>query len=105
MNKILNRLGFTAARQKGSYVFYRHPDGRTTTVPNHPGRDLAPVKAIIELIENTLSKAINTLTINQQYDAREIFKILKTEQVVLVDCDTDAEYLFNAVSDKEKKND
>jgi predicted RNA binding protein YcfA (HicA-like mRNA interferase family) len=22
-------------------VFYRHPDGRTTTVPRHGGRDLA----------------------------------------------------------------
>jgi predicted RNA binding protein YcfA (HicA-like mRNA interferase family) len=22
-------------------VFYRHQDGRTTTVPNHPGRDIA----------------------------------------------------------------
>ncbi|MCE5199338.1 MAG: type II toxin-antitoxin system HicA family toxin [Armatimonadota bacterium] len=25
---------------KGSHVFYRHPDGRTTTIPHHPGRDL-----------------------------------------------------------------
>ena len=22
---------------------YRHPDGRGTTVPNHPGRDVSPV--------------------------------------------------------------
>jgi len=22
-------------------VFYRHEDGRTTTAPNHPGRDIA----------------------------------------------------------------
>jgi predicted RNA binding protein YcfA (HicA-like mRNA interferase family) len=27
--------------KKGSHVFYRHPDGRTTTVPHHKGRDLA----------------------------------------------------------------
>jgi len=40
MEKVLLRLGFQAVRQKGSHVFYRHPDGRTTTVPNHPGRDL-----------------------------------------------------------------
>ncbi|MEW6701099.1 MAG: type II toxin-antitoxin system HicA family toxin [Bacteroidota bacterium] len=38
---ILNNLGFSAIRQKGSHVFYRHQDGRTTTVPNHPNRDLA----------------------------------------------------------------
>jgi predicted RNA binding protein YcfA (HicA-like mRNA interferase family) len=41
MEKLLLRLGFEPVRQKGSHVFYRHPDGRTTTVPNHPGRDLA----------------------------------------------------------------
>jgi predicted RNA binding protein YcfA (HicA-like mRNA interferase family) len=41
MEKILISLGFRAVKQKGSHVFYRHPDGRTTTIPNHPGRDLA----------------------------------------------------------------
>jgi len=41
MNKALNRLEFNAVRQKGSHVFYRHSDGRTTSVPNHPNRDLA----------------------------------------------------------------
>lgn len=42
VDRVLQRLGFVAMRQKGSYVFYRHPDGRTTTVPHHGGRDLAP---------------------------------------------------------------
>ena len=41
MEKVLLYLGFQVIRQKGSHVFYRHPDGKTTTVPNHPGRDLA----------------------------------------------------------------
>jgi predicted RNA binding protein YcfA (HicA-like mRNA interferase family) len=41
MDVFLKRLGFVSVRQKGSHVFYRHADGRTTTVPNHPGRDLA----------------------------------------------------------------
>lgn len=41
MEKLLLRLGFERVRQKGSHVFYRHPDGRTTTIPHHPGRDLA----------------------------------------------------------------
>ncbi|MCX5970662.1 MAG: type II toxin-antitoxin system HicA family toxin [Coprothermobacterota bacterium] len=41
MERVLVRLGFGAIRQKGSHVFYRHPDGRTTTLPHHPGRDLA----------------------------------------------------------------
>jgi predicted RNA binding protein YcfA (HicA-like mRNA interferase family) len=41
MDKILRRLGFDAVRQKGSHVFYRHTDGRTTTLPNHGNRDFA----------------------------------------------------------------
>ena len=41
MDALLLHLGFVRVRQAGSHVFYRHPDGRTTTVPNHPGRDLA----------------------------------------------------------------
>ncbi len=41
MDRVLRKCGFERVRQKGSHVFYRHPDGRTTTVPNHPGRDLA----------------------------------------------------------------
>jgi len=41
MDALLRRLGFTIVRQKGSHVFYRHASGRTTTIPNHPGRDLA----------------------------------------------------------------
>lgn len=41
LEKILLGLGFERVRQKGSHVFYRHPDGRTTTVPHHPGRGIA----------------------------------------------------------------
>lgn len=55
MEKVLFRLGFKVVRQKGSHVFYRHPDGRTTTVPNHPGRDLARplLREILREIELT----------------------------------------------------
>ena len=38
--KILLRIGFKALRQEGSHIFLRHGDGRTTVVPNHPGRKL-----------------------------------------------------------------
>jgi predicted RNA binding protein YcfA (HicA-like mRNA interferase family) len=41
MERVLLHAGFSAIRQKGSHVFYRHPDGRTTTIPHHAGRDLA----------------------------------------------------------------
>ena len=53
MERVLFDLGFRAVRQKGSHIFYRHPDGRTTTVPNHPGRDLARpmIREILREIE------------------------------------------------------
>jgi predicted RNA binding protein YcfA (HicA-like mRNA interferase family) len=41
MDRLLKKEGFARVRQRGSHVFYRHPDGRTTTVPHHKGRDLA----------------------------------------------------------------
>jgi predicted RNA binding protein YcfA (HicA-like mRNA interferase family) len=49
MDRVLRRLGFMRVRQRGSHVFYRHSDGRTTTVPHHRGRDLSVplVRAIL----------------------------------------------------------
>jgi predicted RNA binding protein YcfA (HicA-like mRNA interferase family) len=41
VERVLLQAGFELVRQKGAHVFYRHPDGRTTTVPHHRGRDLA----------------------------------------------------------------
>lgn len=41
LEKLLFDLGFIKTRQKGSHAFYRHADGRTTTVPFHTGRDLS----------------------------------------------------------------
>ncbi len=38
--KLLFKLGFEIKRQKGSHVFYRHPDNRYTTLPHHKGRDI-----------------------------------------------------------------
>lgn len=40
---VLERMGFTEVRQRGSHKQYRHADGRRTTVPFHPGRDIAPL--------------------------------------------------------------
>jgi predicted RNA binding protein YcfA (HicA-like mRNA interferase family) len=55
MERVLSRLGFVAVRQKGAHVFYRHPDGRTTTVPFHSGKDLARplIREILREIELT----------------------------------------------------
>ena len=41
MERLLFLLGFERVRQKGSHVFYRQKDGRTTTIPHHKGRVLA----------------------------------------------------------------
>ncbi|MBW8003955.1 MAG: type II toxin-antitoxin system HicA family toxin [Planctomycetes bacterium] len=41
LEKVLFSLGFERVRQKGSHIFYRHSDGRTTTIPHHGGRVLA----------------------------------------------------------------
>jgi len=40
---ILEGLGFAETRQRGSHKQFRHPDGRCTTVPVHPGRDISPI--------------------------------------------------------------
>lgn len=41
--RLLLELGFVEVRQRGSHKQVRHPDGRSTTVPFHPGRDISPV--------------------------------------------------------------
>ncbi|MFA6329469.1 MAG: type II toxin-antitoxin system HicA family toxin [Candidatus Micrarchaeia archaeon] len=38
--RILEKLGFQFLRQQGSHMFFQHPDGRTTVVPNHPGEQI-----------------------------------------------------------------
>jgi len=40
---ILEALGFVEVRQRGSHKQFRHQDGRNTTVPIHPGRDVSPI--------------------------------------------------------------
>ena len=52
---ILQHLGFTEVRQRGSHKQFRHADGRQTTVPVHKGRDIAPglLRQIIEDVRLT----------------------------------------------------
>jgi len=40
---MLETLGFNEVRQRGSHKQFRHRDGRCTTVPVHPGRDISPI--------------------------------------------------------------
>jgi predicted RNA binding protein YcfA (HicA-like mRNA interferase family) len=39
---LLEAHGFYEVRQRGSHKQFRHPDGRSTTVPVHRGRDVSP---------------------------------------------------------------
>ena len=58
MEKLLLLLDFEKIRHKGSHVFYRHPDGRTTTVPHHKGKILARplIREILREIEVTVEE-------------------------------------------------
>ncbi|NUM79462.1 type II toxin-antitoxin system HicA family toxin [bacterium] len=62
--KLILSLGFRAVRQKGSHVFYRHFDGRTTTIPHHKGRDLSRplIRTILKEIELTPEEFLNALS-------------------------------------------
>ena len=40
--RALRRLGFRRARQRGSHIIMTHPDGRSTSVPDHGSKDIPP---------------------------------------------------------------
>ncbi|MFO7977492.1 MAG: type II toxin-antitoxin system HicA family toxin [Bacteroidales bacterium] len=40
LEKLLLSPGFAVMRKKESHVFYRHPDGRYTTLPHHGNRPI-----------------------------------------------------------------
>ena len=41
LEKLVISLGFEFKRQKGSHAFYKHPNGRYTTIPHHKGRKIS----------------------------------------------------------------
>lgn len=53
LEKMLLKLGFAFMRQKGSHRFYRHEDGRYTTIPHHGNIDLSRplIREILKQIE------------------------------------------------------
>lgn len=60
---ILEKLGFQRIRQKGSHLFLRHPDGRTTLVPIHKKDELGPglLKEIIKDCKLTREEFLSLL--------------------------------------------
>ena len=63
LEKVLIYLGFEVKRQKGSHIFYRHPDGRYTTLPHHGNQELGRslIRQILREIEITPDEFIEFL--------------------------------------------
>lgn len=63
LEKLLFLLGFEAKRQSGSHIFYRHPDGRYTTLPHHGNQDLGRplIRQILREINLTPEQFIDLL--------------------------------------------
>lgn len=61
--RILLKWGFQIVRQKGSHVFYRHPDGRYTTLPHHKGQDISRplIRTILNEVNETPEAFIEAL--------------------------------------------
>lgn len=38
--KAIKKCGFSFYRQRGSHQIWKHPDGRWTTIPVHPGENI-----------------------------------------------------------------
>jgi len=60
---ILVKLGFEEVRQKGAHKQFRHADGRFTTVPFHPGRDISPI--LLRQIAKDIDLAIDEFIRNR----------------------------------------
>jgi predicted RNA binding protein YcfA (HicA-like mRNA interferase family) len=61
--RALERAGFAVDRTRGSHVFLRHPDGRTTTVPIHSGETIGPglLRAILRDVELSVDELAHLL--------------------------------------------
>jgi predicted RNA binding protein YcfA (HicA-like mRNA interferase family) len=40
LEKVARKLGFQKIRQKGSHARWKHPDGRSTTIPIHSNTEI-----------------------------------------------------------------
>ena len=61
--RALERAGFSVDRTRGSHVFLRHADGRTTTVPIHSGETIGPglLSAILRDVELSVDELVELL--------------------------------------------
>lgn len=61
--KVLQDLGFNETRQKGSHKFFKHADGRVTSIPFHIG----------DLGKGLLRKILNQIKISPD-ELRKLFE-------------------------------
>lgn len=54
--KVLERIGFSLARQSGSHMIYKNVEGKRVTIPYHSGKVLHP-----KLLQSILRDANLTL--------------------------------------------
>jgi predicted RNA binding protein YcfA (HicA-like mRNA interferase family) len=40
--KVVEKFGFIYEHTTGSHMVYKHPDGRSTTIPHHAGEEIGP---------------------------------------------------------------
>lgn len=61
--KAFLKLGFSKHHQVGSHIQLKHPDGRRTTVPYHPSRELprGTLRGILNDIDLTVDEFIAAL--------------------------------------------
>lgn len=62
--RCLMKWGFRIVRQKGSHVFYKHADGRYTTLPHHKGQDISRplIRKILNEIQISPDEFIRSVT-------------------------------------------
>ena len=55
--KVLLSEGFIKTRQDGSHAFYKHPDGRYTTLPHHGSEDMP--RTLIRMILREINMSVD----------------------------------------------
>ena len=63
--KVLLKMGFYKHHQVGSHIQLKHPDGRRTTVPYNPSK---------EIRKGTLKGIINDLNITVEDFIKQVYK-------------------------------
>ncbi|MFC1666205.1 type II toxin-antitoxin system HicA family toxin [Nanoarchaeota archaeon] len=63
--RVIKKIGFEFIRQKGSHMFFRYSDGRTTIIPNHLGEKIGKgllikiIKKDFKLLKEEFFKFLN----------------------------------------------